>query len=167
MAKATTIAGPKRSASTVIVASKLPMTIEIQLCRAHSVMEQGRYGPVEAKVFVRDGDVFRIRGTARIRSDEPKGYVPPEMIAGFSITRGIPADFWEKWAQQNQSLEFVRNGLVFAFPDLASIGDAAKDVAALRSGLEALDMADPDSPDPRVPRPTDPNVQIIKTGLAG
>lgn len=38
---------------------------------------------------------------------------------GFSVTPGVPADFWEAWIAQNSDAPFVIRGFVFALPDAA------------------------------------------------
>jgi len=63
---------------------------------------------------------------------------------GYAITRGIPADFWEKWAEQNKLADFFvppdgcEHGAIFAYPDLDDVISAAREQEKYLTGMEPL-----------------------------
>jgi hypothetical protein len=59
------------------------------------------------------------------------------------LTPGVPRDFWEKWLEQNRTSAIVRNQMIFAHVERASVDDFANGNDSLRCGLEPVD---PDAP---------------------
>ena len=48
-------------------------------------------------------------------------------------------DLWEKWLSQNKDSMIVKNGLIFAHSDQASVEAEGREKEACKSGLERLD----------------------------
>lgn len=66
------------------------------------------------------------------------GYSAPFMAAarapivcGYALTRGVDADFWEAWLNQNHDADCVRNGLIFAHEKTADTRAQAKEQRAV------------------------------------
>lgn len=156
-----------KSARTVAVASKLPMTVELQLCRPETKAVTGRYGTEQETVNVKYGKTYWIRGTSRPAGTLPKGYKLPDVVdGGAAITPNVDADFFEQWLDQNKDTEIVRNGMIFAHASRDHVEGMAAERAAELSGLDPINpdqKPDGTMEDPRVPRPIDANVGPIKT----
>ena len=117
---------------TVDVCCKLPNGLHLQVFRMEDSQELLQGGGTRVvKRAVADGRVT-IRGIGR-RQDDPR------IIGGYAVTRGIDADFWARWLEQNATSEVVKNRLVFASEKPAILEGQAREQAALRSGLEPLD----------------------------
>jgi|SRR5579859_1254765 len=156
-----------KSARTVTVASKLPMTIELQLCRPETKAVSGRYGTEKETVNVKHGKVYFVRGTARPSGTIPKGYPKaPEMVEGAALTPNVPADFFEEWLAQNADTEMVRNNMIFAHSSLDHVEGVAAEHRSEVSGLDPINPeqdAKGDMVDRRIPKPIDANVGGIQT----
>lgn len=156
-----------KSARTVVVASKLPMTIELQLCRPETKAVSGRFGTEKETVHVKHGKAWWIRGTSRPNGTLPKGYRLPDVVdGGAALTPNVDADFFEQWLEQNRDTEIVRNRMIFAHASRDHVEGMAADHAAELSGLDAINPeqdAKGQMLDPRVPRPIDANVGPVKT----
>jgi hypothetical protein len=146
-------------AKFVTVASKMPMNIELQLCAPRTARVTGQFGSVEETVFIKHGAVHVIRGTAYPELKPPKGFPKrPDMIedekGGYALTPGVPAEFWEKWLEENRDTEMVQNGMIKAQSDLDSLAADAAEHADRDSGLGALN---PDG-DRRNPKPANSSI---------
>lgn len=150
-------------ASTVTVASRLPMSIEIQLCQPKSARVTGQFGSVEETVNVKVGPVYVIRGAGYPNGQTPKGFPKRPQTAGreeaYALTPGVAADFWAEWLKQNEQSDIVRNGMIFAHAQPASLDKMADEREGVRTGLEPVD---PDK-DPRAPKPLNVLVQPVTT----
>lgn len=152
-----------RATGFVIVASKLPHDLELQLCTKRDVPTQGRYGPTVEPRWSKTGEIYLIRGTKRPNGVIPRGYpAAPDMVDGYALTPNIPAWFWEEWLKQNAPTEMVKNRVIMAFNDRDSAVDGAKDMHKLRSGLEPLAMGEGER-DERLPRAFSGSVEAVKT----
>lgn len=149
---------PKK-AQTVTVCCKIPAGLRLQLCRPVEWAEETRGGTMKRVRWDRVGDIVFVRGSAEPVGQAPKGYVRPIIVGGYGVTRGVDAEFWGKWLEQNKDSDYVKNGMIFAEADYDSALDHAEDGEAVRSGLEPLDMANGDA---RQPKSMDPNVQNIE-----
>ena len=125
----------------VTVASKLEMSIEIQLCKPTTRHMSGQHGPVDETINIKFGAIYVIRGVSYPEGNKlPKGYPKrPQMIEdahrGYALTPGIPADFWAEWVKQNAETEMVQNGMIKAQTDLDSLAADAAEHADKDSGL--------------------------------
>ncbi len=61
------------------------------------------------------------------------------IVEGVALTFGVPKAFWDRWLAANKDAMFVKNGLVFAHEQPASVEDMAKERVLQKSGLERLD----------------------------
>lgn len=156
-----------KSARTVTVASKIPMTIELQLCRQETKSVTGRYGTEKETVNVKHGKTYFIRGTARPNGTIPKGYPKaPDMADGAALTPGVPAEFFEEWLAQNAETDMVLNHMVFAHSSRDHVEGIAADHREELSGLDPINPEqnkDGSMVDRRVPKPIDANVGGIQT----
>ena len=118
----------QNSTSTVTIGCKLPHGLMLH------VTEEGQ-----------QGKSFRVKGTNSAG-----------IIGGFGITPGVPKDLWEAWLKRHAQLDFVRNGLIFAYDKSADVQARAKEVGAevsdgmapidpnaKRTKIEKLDTTDP------------------------
>jgi hypothetical protein len=93
------------------------------------------------------GLILEIAGRPRVTVNgfsTPYGVVPQHtIIGGYGLTPNVDADFFEEWMMLNEGLDLVKNRFIFAYPKTADASANAKEMAAEKSGLEALD---PDNP---------------------
>lgn len=157
-------------AKFVTVASKLPMSIEIQLCKPTTARQSGQFGSVVEEVHVKHGAIHVIRGVSYPEGNKlPKGFPKrPNMIddekGGYALTPGVPADFWAAWLEQNKDTDMVKNGMIKAQPDLESLAADAAEHANADSGLGPMnpEMDAKGSPlDRRSPRPASISVTPV------
>ncbi len=126
---------------TVTVASKLPMDFVLQLhdkVTRHEPVIGG--GMREFAVYQQrfGAPTYIINGNSWAQNKGPH----QQIQSGFAITHGIPKAFWEEWLDQQGNSDIVRNGMIFAHSDLASVTAHAKENENEKSGLERLDPAD-------------------------
>jgi len=139
---------PETTARTVVVACKIPNGLVLQLCQKRKQREQGLGVTRDVEVFTKVGDTITVAGPAYPNGPVPKGFKKrPDDADGYALTHNVPADFWEQWERQNAEADYVKSGMIFAFSELESIRDKARDGERLKSGLQPLD---PDG-DLRVP----------------
>jgi hypothetical protein len=137
MAETTT----KTGGDTVVVGCTLPNGLVLQLSELREGNEAVPGGFRSVKQARRLPETYTLRGTAY--NFNPKPADNPMLVAGFSITPGIPKEFWERWLAINADSDVVRNGLVFAASDDARARPHAAENAKQNSGLEPID---PDAP---------------------
>lgn len=147
-----------RPGATVAVASKMPNGLILRLFRFEPFSEPVLGGGHrEGKRAVQTGDEYILHGTAFSLERAKMGDFPRHQVAGgFSITTGIPRDFWDEWLSQNEKSDMVRNGLIFAYDTEMKTRDAAVEREGLRSGLEPLDPDNLPRDVRRVKRDTNP-----------
>jgi hypothetical protein len=127
---------------------------------------------VEKNVF--GGKKFYINGPAYPVGTLPKGF--PEKVpnvGGYALTYGIPADFWEQWAEQNKLSSFLKPeddnseyGAIFAFPDSADTQACAKEHEGYLTGLEPISTnedAQGRLTDRRLPKPLNNALMKVAT----
>lgn len=147
----------KRSAKFVIVGCKVPNGLALQLCQAREVAQQIMGGGTRlVKEFQRVGQVYEVVGPSYPVGQVPQGFPRrPVIVGGYAITRNIPADFWQAWAEQNADTDIVRNKQLIAWPQMEDVEAEGKENAKRPSGLEPLN---PDG-DPRMARSANKNVR--------
>lgn len=141
--------------STVFVVSKMPRGLYLQL-----------FEFVEQNVPVMGGGTqlrrMPMRMPEKIRIKPAVlgfGLIPAyPMESGFSITRGVPANFWRKWLEQNPKLEIVEKGLIAGFDTEEDARAYCREYAELRTGLEPL-LQDKD---PRIQTSMNANVGDVE-----
>jgi hypothetical protein len=141
---------------TVWVACKLPNGLLAET--ADITFEDIAGNKVATKRNVRQV-VFR--GSAQQRILENAGQTlgeAPLVIGGYGLTE-VPADFWERWIEENTEYAPVKAGLIFAASKVQNVRAEAKEKARLRSGQEAIAPPNVDAQgkpvgevDPRLPR---------------
>jgi|WetSurMetagenome_2_1015567.scaffolds.fasta_scaffold00813_10 hypothetical protein len=158
------------SARTVVVACKVPNGMCLQLQEPAQRMEDTRDGPVARTYWAKRGRPYYVHGPAYPVGTLPKGFPRPPLIeGGYAITRGIPVEFWEAWAEQNKRADYfmtpdgAEHGMIFAYADMDDTIAAAREQEKLLSGLEPLSTdedRDGKLTDPRLPRPV--NLAVAK-----
>jgi hypothetical protein len=133
---------PAYGANTVTVACKIPHGVWLQL---HEWTEATEPHPLtgtrQVKVASKVGKPVQIKGYRGLPFTGPIPGI--ETLGGYALTYGVPRDFWEKWLEQNQSLLIVKNQLIFAHNEKASIKDFSRGNETVKSGFEPID---PDNP---------------------
>lgn len=115
---------------TVDVCCKLPGGLHLTVWRMDEFVEATPTGNRTAPRAVAAGRVT-IRGTGR-REDDPR------IIGGYAVTRGVDADMWARWLEQNKDSDAVRNRLVFAAEKSVMAEGQAREQSQLVSGLEPM-----------------------------
>lgn len=145
----------------VMVGSKLPQNLEIQLCQPKTARVTGQFGSVEETINVKVGEIYLLRGTSYPVNKAPKGFPKrPDMTGddddGYAMSK-IPAEFMARWMEQNRDTDMVRNRIIIVKADPDSLIDDAKDHADVDSGLGPLN---PDG-DRRAPKSASQKVDPI------
>jgi hypothetical protein len=121
----------------VIVASKLPMALELKILEKRT--ERRRYQSMqwEEDVWVQkpDSPTVTIAGTAFPNGDVPDWMERPRMIGGCALTFGVDREFWETWREQNKDTPMVKNKIVFAHGEEADVRAETRDLKEIDSGL--------------------------------
>lgn len=150
----------RKSASTVVVACKIPTGLELQLCHKTDWTEETPSGSRDRFRWDRGGPTVRIRGTAYPAGATPRGFPErPQMAGGYALTYGVDREFFETWMEQNKLNPIVVSNMVFAFDRSNDTKAQAKEFKDIRSGLEPLNPDD----DPRMPKPLNANLSQIET----
>lgn len=127
----------ERVNQTVTVACKLPHGIIIRdfAKRVENEPILGG-GTREVHVFRPVGPKIRIKGPT-----VPAPLIRRvEVIGGYAITEGVPAEVFQRWIDWNKDSAMVRNKLIYGHENGNRVRDWAKDHAATRSGLEPIDV---------------------------
>lgn len=138
------------SSGSVYVGCRLPHGLKLQLTKPREEVENVLGGGVRKFVIHRrTGDVYKLHGIAL----QP-GQVPSfPIVNGAAITK-IPAAFWAKWLEQNESLDVVKNRLVFAQSTMDSARSEAHELKKEKTGMEPI------NPDKKA---RDPRMKGVKT----
>lgn len=162
MAEATQNQAPK-SAKTVAVACNMPNGMLLHLQESYIEHEQTQGGIVRDVTRHRKvGEGVRVAGPAM-----PVGVPNPprkQIVGGYAITRGVDADFWTKWLEQNKDAPYVKNGCIFATPSRDATEAKAEEQQDFKSGLEPLDPTFTIAKDGSVV-PNDPRYPKALSGL--
>ena len=157
-----------KAAKTVTVACKMPNGLLLHLQEEYTDHEQTPNGVRDIKRHRKVGEGVTVNGCAM-----PVGVPNPpkkQLVGGYALTRGVDAEFWAKWVEQNKDAPYVKNGIIFAMPNRDAVEDKAEEQEAIKSGLEPLNPSFsvkkdgtvvPD--DPRFPRSIS-GVSAIHTG---
>lgn len=124
--------------NTVTVACKMPHGLVLRL-----------FDMVDSNEAVAGGG-FKVVKRAQPRPEvvvlngyltQHKGSVVPiaSPMSSYALTHGVDRDFFERWLQENQELDAVKNGLVLAHKsDTAGVARERKDTVC---GLEPINPA--------------------------
>jgi hypothetical protein len=122
---------------TVTVACKMPHGVVIRDFVKTTVHEQvmgGGSRPVE--VFRPVGPKIRIKGPT-----VPALFVRHvEVVGGYAITEGVPADVFERWVETNKEAPFIANELIYGHEKGDRVRSWAKERDEVRSGMEPLSV---------------------------
>ena len=129
------------SAATVTVACKYPPGLDLRVFEMVEGEVPSPMGPHRTKVARQKGAAIRIHGTGtppNVVRDDP-------LVAGYALTRDVPADFWALWLEQNADSDLVQQRLIFAYEAEKSTIDRAKRQRkeGISSGMEGLDPKNP------------------------
>jgi hypothetical protein len=138
---------------TVTVACKLPhgLKIEEYALREKTELVMGG-GTRVVQEAIKTGRFHVINGMAaeagkmamtRNEAGLPTGTFGQVLDTGFALTPGVPKDLWEGWLAANKDQPMVRNRLVFAHAQPASVKAMAKEAEKQRTGLEPIDPNNP------------------------
>lgn len=147
--------GPK----VVTVACKLPNGLLLRLFDWGEQVEPVVGGGTRVTRISRPRtDTVSINGN----SVPMNGMAPPFTVIdahrrgdGFGLTHNVDAEFFAEWMRQNKDAPYVKEGLIWAYADMNSVTDRARDNEAVKSGLEPLD---PEG-DSRAPRQIQPGTR--------
>lgn len=127
-------------ASTVTVACKLPHGLVLRnfemITRSEPVMGGGTR---EVQFAEQRGEPVVIKGYATKWGEAPT----IQISGGYALTKGVDAEFFDAWLEQNQDHDAVKSGLIFAAERVDYAADKAKERKDLRNGLEPIDPAKP------------------------
>lgn len=134
-------------AATVVVGCRLPFGVVLQTYLMVAASEAVMGGSArEFRIATKTGHRYVLNGN-RVRVGAERAF---EIVNGAGLTRGIPADVWDKWYDDNKNEPIVKNHLVFAHKREVEVRAMAKDFKSIRTGLEPYN---PDGTDPRKPKP--------------
>ncbi|CAG4889339.1 hypothetical protein [Paraburkholderia gardini] len=126
------------SNATVTIASKAPFDIILKLYdfveRSEPVLGGGMRAVKQAQERI-SAKFFVVQGNSWPQNQGPH----QQLVGGYAITHGIPKAFWDEWLTQNGETDFVRNGMIFAHAETASVTSKATDQTEIKSNLERLD----------------------------
>lgn len=128
----------KAVGSAVTVACKIPMGLLLKLFEPKEFYEPvmgGGTRKITQYVEKYNSPTFKLNGCSY-----PQNAAPAQQILnGYGLTHGIPKDFWEEWLAQNKDADFVKNGMIFAHVEMASVNSETNEKVKEKSGLERLD----------------------------
>lgn len=132
---------PEGHDEKVIVACKIPQAwIELQCEKLQSVQQMGRNGAETVEIWVKHGQIFRVRGTAYPAAQPPEGFIDrPEKLFGYAITRGVSKTFWDKFAEQKKDWPPLASGAIFAYRKNEDVKARASEMRSLLTGFEPMD----------------------------
>jgi hypothetical protein len=132
---------PITGGQTVTVASKMPMAFILKLHKKvtrHEPVMGGGTREVPAFEPRTDAPTIVIKGNSFPQNNRPDDL---EISGGYALTSDVPKAFWDEWLDQNRDADFVRNGMIFAHAQRASIVSEAREKAGEKSNIERLDPA--------------------------
>lgn len=139
-------------AGFVTVACKIPNGLVLQLEKREMTVEPSPAGGREVEVGRKIGEPVNINGCAMALTGQPPKH---QIIGGYGLTV-IAKDFWDHWLKQNETLDAVKNKLLFAYEKRDTTEGKARELKGNRSNMEPLDTdgrnADKSPRDPRMLR---------------
>jgi hypothetical protein len=121
--------------ATVVIGCKLPNGIMLRQFRMVKKTRNigGHY--FEEEMAEDTGRRFTVRGPA-----VPFAQIPNiQIVGGYALTPGVPQDLAEIWFEQNKDADCVVNQLMFWEIDVDRAAARARELNAVRSGLEPVD----------------------------
>jgi len=125
----------ENSTGFVTVACKMPNGMILRIFEAVNDTELVMGGGSRKVVrHVPVGKPVLVHGSAHKKGDTPDYRI----VAGYALTEGVPADFWETWLAQNVQAEYVTSHVIFAYEKADDVVAASKDHESVVSGLHPL-----------------------------
>jgi hypothetical protein len=78
-----------------------------------------------------NGQTVTIAGPIRAVPGTPAKPYP----GGYELTPGVDADLWTAWSREHSDSDALKNGLIFAEPNVGTAAAKAKRLARTRSGF--------------------------------
>lgn len=136
---------PVAGTATVTVALKHPHGVVLRAFKMVDTTELTLQGSRPIKEGRSYGQPFTTRGNASFMHVLPNLREQLDQSGGYALTDGCPKDLWDNWLDNNVDSDLVRNGLIFAGEDRASVVAECQKRANLQSGLEPIDPANPNA----------------------
>lgn len=141
------VSKPSRTGDTVTVGCKLPNGLVLQLQTRQMVRYPVMGGGFHEEEQMRPDP--NLPSHTLFGNRVPFGAQPKCLVVGgFAMTPGIPADFMDRWMDQNKNLDVVKSGLIIVHSTTDRARGEATEKKNLRSGLEAIRPGD----DVRIPK---------------
>lgn len=137
MAEKISISGEK-----VVVAAKLPHGLIMRIFDKREVPEVGSGGPNGVRIVAQSlprPETVTIKGYLQPYS----GNQPPPLsqTSRWAFTENLDREFVERWFKENQDQDMVTNHLIFFASSMTAAQGKARELEALRTGLEPMDPA--------------------------
>jgi hypothetical protein len=155
-----------QAGDTVTIACKFPNGILMSVydMKDHQVPVLGG-GQRTEKRAAAIGEPIKINGPASLEGVSPKC----EVVGGYALTFGVPADIAKKWFEDNKDSPLVRNNIIYISANADRARAQGKEMKGERSGFERLDVSTIHQngreipKDPRWPRSINPNISDVAT----
>lgn len=123
------------SQGEVTVALKMPAGLILSTFIMREINEATPVGFRQVqKAFPSGRQQVRLNGYAT-----PVGMSPKcEVINGFAITKGVPADIWEQWLKDNIDSIMVERGIIYGDPDMDNVKRHCLEHDKLENGLQPI-----------------------------
>ncbi|MCC8963766.1 hypothetical protein H8A95_15960 [Bradyrhizobium sp. Pear76] len=126
-----------KSPRTVTVACKLPHGIRIRGYEKRGEREQVLGGGVrEFDVWRPVGPYIRIKGP--VVPAQFQALV--EVVGGYAITSGVPAEVFEQFMEHNEDSDFVKNNMIYGHEHRGRVISWAREHERQKTGVEPLDV---------------------------
>lgn len=124
---------------TVTVACRLPHGLVLRLHVMEEVQEPTAGGGFrKAKRAQVIGEPVILKGYIR-RFDRRKEQAPMAQDSSYALTHGVDAEFFKAWMKQNETLDAVKNNLIWAHSETDMVEGFVKEHEKQKSGFEPID----------------------------
>ncbi len=89
------------------------------------------------------GEVLQRVTLKGINSLTEGAIIRPATRSGFAITENVPKEFFEEWMRTHSNHPAVKNNLIFAHTQVASVQDMGKELQEVQHGFEPIDPSKP------------------------
>ena len=119
----THVTAPPSSRNVIAVGCKLPHGMHLDIRQAGEAVQR-----------------VTLKGTNSLTAG---AIIRPATIGGFAITENVPKEFFEAWLSKHKEHPAVRNNLIFAHTQVASVQDMAEERSEISNGLDPIDPKKP------------------------
>ncbi|KAA0089357.1 hypothetical protein CIW54_07790 [Paraburkholderia sp. T12-10] len=126
------------SNATVTVASKAPFDIILKLYDLVELSEPVMGGGYRTFKQYQERLTVKpivIQGNSWAQNQGPH----QQIVGGFAITHDVPKAFWDEWYEANKNSDYIKNEMIFAHAEAASVTSRATDMKDVKSNIERLD----------------------------